>query len=297
MNINELVPIVPTRSGNTRQISPSKNWVFTYNVHMSIPEIYEFKTLCSNSSKKWVFQEEIGESGNHHLQGFICFDRKVRPKSVFLHHPTIHWEKCRDVAAAIRYCQKEDTRVKDSIPYSQGVIAYKPLRVLDYEKFYKWQLQTVKDIVTDEDDRTIYWMYENEGNVGKSALVKYLCVNNMALLLSGKSADMKYGLKSYEEKNGGFPSLILIDIPRTVLDYVSYSAIEEIKNGCLFSGKYEASMCIFNSPTIICFANEPPKREKMSKDRWKVYEIIEKELYLKMNFTETIYQKVAPGYR
>ncbi len=280
MNINDIVPIVPTRSGNTRQISPSKNWVFTYNVHMSIPEINEFKTLCSNSSNKWVFQQEIGENGNHHLQGFICFTKKLRPKSVFLTHPTIHWEKCRDVNAAIKYCQKKDTREEGCEPYLQGIVRYRPLRVLDYEKFYKWQLQTV-DKIKDDDDRTIYWMYESRGNVGKSALVKYLCVNNMALLLSGKSADMKYGLKSYEEKNGGFPGLVLIDIPRTVLDYVSYSAIEEIKNGCLFSGKYEASMCIFNSPTIICFANEPPKREKMSKDRWKIYEIIDNELYLK----------------
>ncbi len=43
-------------------------------------------------------------------------------------------------------------------------------------------------------------------------------------------------------------------------------------------------MCIFNSPTIVCFANEPPKRDKMSLDRWKVYEIIDKELYLKPNY-------------
>ncbi len=281
MNINDIVPVVRKRSGNTRQISTSKNWVFTYNVLMSTVEINEFKTLCSDSSDKWVFQEEVGENGNEHLQGFISFRKRCRPKSVFLAHPTIHWEKCRDVSAAIKYCQKIDTRRSGTdSPFMQGIVPFVALKVLDYEKFYKWQLQTV-DKIKDDDDRTIYWMYESKGNVGKSALVKYLCVNNMALLLSGKSADMKYGLKSYEEKNHGFPGLVLIDIPRTVLDYVSYSAIEEIKNGCLFSGKYEASMCIFNSPTIICFANEAPKTEKMSLDRWKIYEIIDKELYLK----------------
>ncbi len=281
MNINDVVPIVRKRSGNTRQISTSKNWVFTYNVLMSTIEINEFKGLCSDSSDKWVFQEEIGENGNEHLQGFISFRKRLRPKSVFYAHPTIHWEKCRDIKAAIKYCQKLDTRREGSTPYYQGIVPYVPLKVLDYEKFYKWQLATEK-MSKEMDDRTINWIYEPKGNVGKSALVKYMCVNNMALLLSGKGADMKYSLKMYEEKHGGFPGLIVIDIPRTVLDYVSYSAIEEIKNGCLFSGKYEASMCIFNSPVIICFANEMPKREKMSLDRWRIYEIIDEKLYLRM---------------
>ncbi len=286
MNINDVGPVGRKRSGNTKQISTSKNWVFTYNVLMSEIELRQFRDLCSDSSDKWVFQEEIGENGNNHLQGFICFRKRLRPKSVFLEHPTIHWEKCRNIKQAIIYCQKEDTRREGRTPYMKGILRWQPLRVLDWNKFYKWQLATEK-IAKEFDDRTINWIYEPEGNVGKSALVKYLCVNNMALLLSGKGADMKYGLKMYEEKNGAFPGLIVIEIPRTVLDYVSYSAIEEIKNGCLFSGKYEASMCIFNSPVIICFANEPPKTEKMSLDRWKIYEIIDKQLYLKKG--------VAPG--
>ncbi len=280
MNINEVGRQGRERSGNTRQISSSKNWVFTYNTLMSQLQLSQFRDLCSDSSDKWVFQEEIGESGNHHLQGFISFRTRCRPKSKFKEHPTIHWEKCRDIKSAIRYCQKEDSRKKDCSPWLKGIIPYRVLKLIKHEDFYPWQRNTL-ELCKSADDRIINWIYEPKGNVGKSALVKYLCVNNMALLLSGKGADMKYGLKTYEEKNGAFPGLILIDIPRTVLDYVSYSAIEEIKNGCLFSGKYEASMCIFNSPVIICFANERPKIEKMSLDRWHIYEIIDKELYKK----------------
>ncbi len=281
MNINESVPRVPERLGNTRQISPSKHWVFTYNTLMSELQLSQFETLCSKSSNKWVFQEEVGESGNLHLQGYICFTTKKRPKSCFQEHPTIHWEKCRDKKAAIAYCQKKDTRVPGRPLHYKGIIPEVTLKVLTFEQLYPWQ-KSVCSKIEDCDDRTIYWMYEPEGNVGKSALVKYLCVTKNAILLSGKGADMKYGIMSYQDTKGGWPTLILIDVPRTVLDYVSYSAIEEIKNGCFFNGKYESGMAIFNSPCVICFANERPKVEKMSRDRWEIYEIINKELYKKI---------------
>ncbi len=279
MNLN-IVPIVPSKSGNTRQISPSKKWCFTYNVHMSVEELCQFEALCSDSSNKYVYQQEIGESGNYHLQGFIKFKRKVRPKSIFKNYPTIHWEKCRCEKEAILYCQKEDTRVSGTYPSYKGIIPHKPLKLISKDKFYPWQLEAM-NLLNDDDDRTIYWMYESTGNVGKSSLVKYICAKLNGLVVSGKGADMKYGIVKYHEKNEGYPPIILIDIPRTVLDYVSYSAIEEIKNGCFFSGKYEGSMCIFNSPVIICFANEGPKVEKMSLDRWAIAEIINKELYWK----------------
>jgi hypothetical protein len=84
---------------------------------------------------------------------------------------------------------------------------------------------------------------------------------------------MKYGIVKYIEKHGFAPTSVIIDIPRSRLDYVSYTAIEEIKNGCFFSTKYESDMVVFNSPHIICFANAYPETSQMSADRWKIYEI------------------------
>ncbi len=56
-------------------------------------------------------------------------------------------------------------------------------------------------------------------------------------------------------------------------DYVSYQALEEIKDGIFFSGKYEGGMKIFNSPHVICFANFSPAEHKLSGDRWVVEEV------------------------
>jgi hypothetical protein len=54
---------------------------------------------------------------------------------------------------------------------------------------------------------------------------------------------------------------------------VNYGAIEQIKNGLLFSGKYEGGQCVFNQPHVIVFANAEPKEEQMSMDRWDIREI------------------------
>ena len=93
-------------------------------------------------------------------------------------------------------------------------------------------------------------------------------------LLSGKATDMKYGIIKYKEKNGVFPDIIIFDIPRSSQQFVSWAGIEEIKNGMFFSAKYESDMVVFDNPHVICFANEEPDYNKLSKDRWKVKKIV-----------------------
>jgi len=49
--------------------------------------------------------------------------------------------------------------------------------------------------------------------------------------------------------------------------------LESIKNGLFFSGKYESTQVVMNSPHLIIFANEPPDKSKMSADRWHIVRI------------------------
>ena len=130
------------------------------------------------------------------------------------------------------------------------------------------------DLVDKEpDNRSIHWYYDYKGGTGKSALVKLLCYKYDAVVCSGKASDMKYMIVKYNEKNGVYPKVVIFDIPRSIKDYVSYSGIEEIKNGCFASSKYECEMVLMNSPHILCFANEIPEFEKLSKDRWKITDL------------------------
>jgi len=262
----KLVPIVPIGgSGNTKQIPPSKHWVFTLNNHNSS----DIDDLMNNSSvKRLSMQEETGESGTPHLQGYIEFVKKVRPKSVFKHLKP-HWEKCRNIKSSIEYTQKVESRTGKQ--YLKGIRKVRQIKVLSEIQLYDWQRE-ITDITNEEpDDRTIHWYWESIGNVGKSALVKYLVVKHGALLISGKSTDIKYQIANI--KNQEYPDIILYDIPRCSRDYVNYKALEEIKNGLFCSSKYESQMVIMPVPHIICFANFEPNIDTMSIDRWKISEI------------------------
>jgi len=109
---------VSLSSHSTAYSSMVKHYCFTWNNYNGsniCTFLLELKKHCS----KYVFQEEQGESGTPHLQGYLCLKVKNRItalKKIF--DTQIHWEVCRNVEDAIKYCQKEDTRV--GLVYKHG---------------------------------------------------------------------------------------------------------------------------------------------------------------------------------
>lgn len=263
----QVVPIEGNTSNlNRAVIHPSKQWCFTfnnYNIDKDVPIILD---ILSENNCKYVFQEETGESGTPHLQGSIMFENKVRPKSIFKLFPKIHWEKTKDLKASLKYCCKEESRtgnVYSNIPLP------KPLKLIKDLK--NWQLEIMDILKEEPDERSIHWFVDLDGGIGKSCFTKYLCAKYSAIVLCGKANDMKQGIMGFNEKNGFFPNIIIIDLPRTFnSDYLSYTGIEDIKNGCFYSPKYEGGMCLFNCPHIIIFSNRKPDIDNLSKDRWKI---------------------------
>lgn len=250
------------KSGNTRQISPCKHWCFTWN---NYPKDHNDLISSNSSILRYVYQEELGETRNViHLQGYIEFTKKVRPLGMF--PKEIHWEKCRDIKGSIKYCSKEKTRNGEI--FIKNIVLEKPLKLID--NLRDWQKDIINIIKEEPDDRTIRWYYDYKGNIGKTALCKYICVNFNAIYISGKSSDCKYMIVKYKESKGGFPDVVIFDIPRCNMDYINYEAIEKIKDGIFFSNKYECDMVIMNSPHLLIFANEEPDYNKLSSDRWTV---------------------------
>ena len=253
------------KSGNTKQISPSKHWVFTLNNHTE----NDILLLTNDSSiEQLSMQEETGESGTPHLQGYLKFKTKRRPLSIFGKDFKAHWEKCKRIKESIIYTQKDDTRTGRI--FVKGLRIVRPVKCLLTEQLYAWQREIVELTETVPDDRTINWYWEPIGNVGKSQLMRYLVIQKGALLVSGKSADIKYQIANCKQP----PDLIIYDIPRTAENYINWTALEEIKNGIFCSSKYESQMVVMNSPHIICFANFEPNVEVMSADRWRVVKIV-----------------------
>jgi len=97
-------------------------------------------------------------------------------------------------------------------------------------------------------------------------------MNHNAILVSGKASDIKYAIGNWVEEKVVLTYAYSI-LQKTQEEFVSYEAIESIKDGIFFGGKYESKMVMFNSPHIIVFANFKPDTEKMMKDRWKIEDL------------------------
>lgn len=271
------------RYGNTKtphDINMDKNkkkktraWQFTYN-NFNMENLEQFTEKFKDLGCEYIFQLE--EVSCKHLQGAIYFKSPRNMSFQQGFNNTIHWERGRNWRNLKKYCCKLESRIDGPWTNIPGLKFRKTIKdPLRGKKLYTYQ-KFIKEIIKEEpDDRTIYWFYEKIGNTGKSSLCKHLKLKykNKLISVSGKSKDVIYAISSVLENDEDI-DIIIYDIPRSNIDYISYTGMEKIKDGYCFSGKYESKEILINSPHIICFANELPNTGKMSKDRWKIYELI-----------------------
>lgn len=236
------------------------NWVFTLN-NYTIDDPGIILNFCEKKCKKWVFQEELGEQGTPHLQGFISLKKTSRLTSLKKVNERIHWEVCKMPECAWNYCQKEETR-NGKIWCSE--VIRKPIKILKDEDLYNWEKQIMDWISDPPNDRQIIWVKDSEGGKGKSTFCKYLVVKKGAMLCGGSSKDMFCALKLWVEKKD-YPEIVVIDVARS--GDIDYEGIEQIKNGLVFNSKYEAQQIVGNPPHVIVFSNYGPRSNALSKDR------------------------------
>ena len=253
------------RIGNTkaksRQSSQFYQWFFTLN-NFSALDVLHLKMRFNKMCKWWIFEEETGKEGTPHLQGNISLKVKLRLTSIIKWDKRIHWEPTRNVEASIEYCQKE-TKIYTNIDL-EGFDEY------DKIEWRGWQKKVIEEIsVPCTDDRKINWIYDDKGKIGKSFLTKYLMKVENALVVEGRKTDIFHQIAKRKEDGIAVP-LVIIDVPRSSFNNISYSAIECIKNGFISSGKYEGGQYTFKSPHIYVFANTEPDRRKFSEDRWNI---------------------------
>lgn len=240
---------------------PSIRWVFTLN-NYSKEEYEELKTFCSSECKAFIIGKEIGEKGTPHLQGYIEHKKKIRLSGLKKINGRCHWEKAKgNQLQNIEYCSK------DGDFETSGLKIKKPVKTLKESQLYNWQLDIIKIIKEEPDDRTIYWYWEPKGCAGKTTFCKYLSIKYEAIPIEGKKNDILYCAAEYES------NIYLMDIERSMEDYISYGAIEKIKNGYFMCSKYESKPIIRNCPHIFIFANFMPDTSKLSRDRWCIKDI------------------------
>lgn len=264
--------------GNT-QTSPRmkkcRKWCFTLNNYTTKEYgTIEQEVLALNC--KYIIGKEKGENGTPHLQGFLEFKNPRTFNFLKKINKRFHIEKARGTTKQnYIYCSKEDNFISNIDLRTKEQI--RKARILDAE--YKniiwksWQKKIIDILQNDRPDtRKIYWFWENTGNIGKSYLCKYLALTRDVIICEGKKDNIFNQVKLSIEADKE-PNIILCDIPRTSYDYINYGAIEQLKNGLIYSGKYEGGQCIFEIPHVIIFANSEPDKTALSMDRWEIINI------------------------
>lgn len=130
-------------------------------------------------------------------------------------------------------------------------------------KLYQWENLLNEELINTPDKRKIIWYVDPIGGSGKSTFGKYLLAQgDCAYFTNAKTSDIAHAY------NG--ERIAIFDFTKSVDGRVNYEVIESIKNGVVFSAKYNSGLKINATPHIVCFSNFDPDQSKLSQDRWDI---------------------------
>jgi Putative viral replication protein len=267
-------------TNHTTPQSRAKRWCFTLNNYDD--ESQQRVRELATSSEYLVFGREVGDSGTPHLQGFIIFKNQLRFNRVQELLPGCHLSVARTVSQAAEYCRKDgdfeefgtipvDTSGKrsdidcfkeavengevktfrDALLNHCSVYAKYPRFVHSYleakytkdreivrHELREWQSVLYNDLERQVDDRKVIFIVDEKGNSGKSWFCDYVreLKSNVQILTPGKKADMAYEYYTATE-------ILFMDAPRSKQsEYIQYDFLEDVKNGRIFSTKFQSQM-------------------------------------------------------
>lgn len=246
----------------------------TYKRHGATPS-----SLCRGLSlnpcchDRYVFQEETGEGGTPHLQGYIHFNQPVALSTIKAWNPRLHLEQTRSVVQSVAYCSDPTKRTGNI--WTRGYTIPTPQRtyVLEEASLFQWQRELLEELRRPPaNDRHILWYCDLDGGSGKTAMARFLLATfgAQALYLSGGSSrDILHQVVRAKED----PTIVIFNLARSQEGRLAYNALETIKDGLVQSGKYEGGLKMFAPPHVIVFANWLPDIAALSQDRWLIREL------------------------
>lgn len=281
MSRGGVILVPPPKKVPSREIK-GKRWCFTIN-NWNVDNVGNVERV--GVVHQIICAKEVGESGTPHLQGYVEFKTEKRMETIkkLFDCNHMHLEKARGKKEDnIRYCSKEGSDVFiRTFPLSPEELKAQRLKDIEEEQYSDviwrpWQ-QEVLDLVDDKPDpRKIIWLWEPTGNVGKSYLQKYLALKKKVIIENGKSADVLNQVLVALETHD--PTMVIMDVPRSQQDYFNYGVIEKLKDGCVYSGKYEGGQILLKNLHVVVTANTMPLMDKMSADRWMIGEIVDNDI-------------------
>lgn len=231
------------------------------------------KDLC----KKYCFQKEQGsESGTIHYQGRISLKIKKRQNELIKLLKDKNWEKFHISITSNEnkgnnfYVSKEETRLEG--PFTDENDIYIPKDIRQVQELRPWQ-NDLRNMLKEYDERTVDIVFDKQGNIGKSTLVRYMMLYDDAELLPFCNDYKDIMRMSYDI---GPKKTYLIDMPRAINKeklYQFFAGIETLKSGYCYDDRYKFTRRLFDRPRICVFTNVEPDKKLLSKDMWKTWTI------------------------
>ncbi len=297
----------------------TQNAIYTFDLTIGSEHLplVEMQKWIDEVAKKWVFQEEEGESGYRHYQIRLSLKVKLRTHNLVEairawlvrigtdtvdRRISIHVSPTNSRATGQDwYVQKAATRING--PWKSDDPKPVPLPrqykfVMDDDNFdwRPWQ----KDIIDSADifdARCIDLVYDPIGRIGKGLVKAYVCCSGIgkAIPAINNYKDIIQMVMCHEEKQ--HYKIYFLDLPRA-LDFKDmrnfFGAIETIKDGYAFDTRYKFREVYFDSPRVWVMTNSLPDMNLLSKDRWRIWTI--KDGHLEPYKALTQNEKVAEAH-
>lgn len=135
-------------------------------------------------------------------------------------------------------------------------------------ELYEWQKSLKVTIDGPANDREVIFVVDKEGNTGKTWFAKHYtkCHSDAQFMEPSKKADMAYALQDNLR-------VLFINITRMTdtdkSEYI-YGFIESVKDGMVFSPKYESRMKYYDKTHVVVMMNHEPNTELLSADRYNI---------------------------
>lgn len=159
------------------------------------------------------------------------------------------------------------THLKGLARYAQVTA---PVPVLREGNLLDWQDVLNQELDEPSDDRKIVFYVDPVGGKGKTFFQQWYLTkfpDKVQILGLAKRDDMAHAVDETKE-------IFFINVPRGQMEYLQYSILEQLKDRCVFSPKYDSRMkFLARGIHVVVFANETPDESKLSADRWDIREL------------------------
>ena len=201
--------------------SGARKWVFTwFNYEMATVDL--MKKIFDGLGTYVMGFEKCPTTGKEHIQGYVHFKKAVRAIEKW---PYISWAKAKgNDIENLRYCSKDGEFETNMKVVEKRV----DIRLVNFVPRY-WQEQVVNYLKTEPNDRHILWVYDLEGNKGKTLFAKWYYENNKdecVVVRTNKSSDIVTCIHDRMR-------VFMLDLPRgtSAGTFTPYTALEQILGG------------------------------------------------------------------